>query len=175
MKRRDFVTSVLAAGVVAPVTAAKQEHHHHRPLDGPLANATVSFGGWPATFDRNDPPEPPPVPPPNLHALVPRTVTIREGGTVNYIVAGLHHIVVYGGGKKPGDVATSDVVEIPGVPVPLINDPVKRVFRGIIPNVQVLDRVEVVHFPRRGLYLVICAVMPHFVRDNMYGWVKVVR
>ena len=35
------------------------------------------------------------------------------------------------------------------------------------------DRVEVVHFPEKGLYLVICGVLPHF-DDGMYGWVKVV-
>jgi hypothetical protein len=31
----------------------------------------------------------------------------------------------------------------------------------------------VVHFPKKGRYLVICAFVPHF-EDNMWGWVKVV-
>jgi hypothetical protein len=176
MKRREFVTSVLAAGIAAPVAAGgKQEEHQHTILDGLLANATVSFGGWPATFNRNNPPSPPPTPPPNLHALVPHTVTIREGGTVNYIVGGLHHIVVYGDGKQPDDVDVNNVITVPNVPPPLIDDSDRRKFVGIYPSLMVQDRVEVVHFPRRGLYLVICAVRPHFVNDKMYGWVKVVR
>jgi hypothetical protein len=35
------------------------------------------------------------------------------------------------------------------------------------------DRVEVVHFPDPGTFLVICGVLPHFVTDQMYGFVKV--
>jgi hypothetical protein len=31
-----------------------------------------------------------------------------------------------------------------------------------------------VHFGKRGLYLVICAFVPHF-DDMMWGWVRVVR
>lgn len=34
------------------------------------------------------------------------------------------------------------------------------------------DRVEVVHFGKRGRYLVICAVSVHFA-GGMYGWVRV--
>ena len=36
------------------------------------------------------------------------------------------------------------------------------------------DRVEVIHFPNPGLYLVICGVLPHF-EEGMYGWVRVRR
>jgi hypothetical protein len=36
------------------------------------------------------------------------------------------------------------------------------------------DRVEVVQFPEKGLFLVICGVLPHFANDGMYGWVNVV-
>ena len=35
------------------------------------------------------------------------------------------------------------------------------------------DRVEVVNFSRRGVYLVICGVLPHFMQ-GMYGYVRVV-
>ena len=35
------------------------------------------------------------------------------------------------------------------------------------------DRVEVVHFPDPGRYLVICGVLPHF-NDGMYGYVEVI-
>jgi hypothetical protein len=182
MKRREFVTSVLAAGVAVPAAAAtKQEEHKHTLLEGLLANATVSFGGWPGPlpdgkeFDRNNPPLPPPAPPPNLHAMVPHIATIREGGTVNFIIAGLHQVIVYGDGKKPEDVVTTPVI-VPGIPPPVINDPDRRIFRGILPVTGVpFDRVEVVQFTRRGLYLVICGIRPHFVNDDMYGWVRVIR
>jgi hypothetical protein len=179
MKRRDFVTSVITAGVAVPAAAATtQEEHKHTLLEGVLANATVSFGGWPipvdptTTFDRNNPPS---FPPPNLHALVPHIAVVREGGTVNFIIGGLHQVIVYGGGKKPEDVVTTPVM-IPGIVPPVIDDKDRRVFRGILPLPNVpQDRVEVVQFTRRGLYLVICGIRPHFVTDNMYGWVRVIR
>jgi hypothetical protein len=69
--------------------------------------------------------------------------------------------------------------------VPLINDDHLRVYAGEDPSTvhftqsptvttaPLLDRIEVVHFPRKGLHLVICGVLPHFL-DNMWGWVRVV-
>ncbi len=58
-------------------------------------------------------------------------------------------------------------------PPPLINDPVKRIYRGLDPSVMPLlpgsippqplqDRVETVRFQNRGKFLVICGVLPHF-------------
>ena len=43
---------------------------------------------------------------------------------------------------------------------------------------QLQDRVETVHFPNRGLFLVICGVLPHFFdaatnRFEMFGYVRV--
>jgi hypothetical protein len=35
------------------------------------------------------------------------------------------------------------------------------------------DRVEVVHFPNPGRFLVICAVLPHF-NEGMTGYVRVI-
>jgi hypothetical protein len=35
------------------------------------------------------------------------------------------------------------------------------------------NRVEVVSFQHPGTFLVICAVQPHFVNDNMFGFVQV--
>lgn len=184
VKRREFLRGIgvgsaaLAAGALPGSQAAAQAvHHRHRVLDGPLASATVSFGAWPA--DRNAPLDrtETPVAPiaPNVHALIPNTVTIRSGGTVNYIVAGFHQIVVYAPGKKPSDVDTSSLISLPP-PIPpevgLIDDPAKRLYRGPSPVELPQDRVEVVQFDRRGLHLVICAVNVHFA-DDMYGWVMV--
>ena len=72
---------------------------------------------------------------------------------------------------------------------PLINDPVKRIYRGLDPSVMPLlpgsappqplqDRVETVRFPNRGKFLVICGVLPHFFdaatgQFIMFGYVRV--
>jgi len=61
---------------------------------------------------------------------------------------------------------------VPGSVPPLIDDPNNRVYRGPDPRTQSQGRVEVVSFKTPGTYLVICAVRPHFVNDNMFGFVK---
>jgi|RhiMethySRZTD1v2_1073278.scaffolds.fasta_scaffold00235_5 plastocyanin len=194
MKRRQFVeqlgigSAVLAAASVAH--AAQNEHANHRALTGPLANATVSFGAWPVgtvemPLDRTVTPLAPIAP--NVHALLPQEVTIKEGGAVNFILAGFHQVVVYAPGKDPGDVVTSLLLPIPGAPatVGLIDDPAQRIYRGLdpralspvppaTPNLLSQDRVEVVGFSTRGTYLVICAVNVHFAQ-GMFGWVNVIR
>ena len=184
MKRRQFVeqlgigSAVLAAASVA--NAAAQGEHEHKALTGPLANATVSFGAWPVGTpevprDRFTLPFAPQGP--NVHALLPNDVTIKEGGSVNFVVAGFHHIVVYGPGKDPSEVSQSVLLPIPNAPpvVGLIDDPGGRVYRGLDPRLAntFQDRVEVVGFSKRGTYLVICAVNVHF-NDGMFGWVKVI-
>jgi hypothetical protein len=134
MKRRDFLASMVVAGAAAPAMAAQDQGHAHDPLDGPLANATVSFGQW--RFGQDRVAVNPPPPPANGHAVLPFTATVKAGGAVNFIIAGLHQIVVYGPGKQPGDVnldpATFLPDPTPGPPPfpPLINDPELRVYRG---------------------------------------------
>ena len=180
MRRREFVTGVLAAGLAADALGAQGQghgaHDEHAPVDGPLANATVSFGGWPSEppFDRLNPL--PPGPAPNVHKLIPHTVTIKAGGNVNFIVAGFHNIVVYGPGTTPETIGAHLTIPVPGAPPNfplLIDDPVNRVYRGLNPFTQPQDRVEVVNFASTGTHLVICAFVPHFM-DRMFGWVKVV-
>ena len=186
MKRREFVEKlgigsaiVTAAGGTVAAAGRRDDEHNHRPLEGPLANATVSFGAWPATGDApNDRMTVPNAPmAPNIHNLLPRTATIKVGGAVNYIVAGFHQIAVYAPGTKPSDIDTSVLIPIPGAPpdVGLIDDPENRLFRGESPLTVPQDRVEVVHFSKRGLYLVVCLVSPHFINDKMWGWVRVLR
>jgi len=93
------------------------------------------------------------------------------------VIAGFHVVAVYGPNVKPEDVDQTDVAPLPGAPPgfpPMIDDDTKRVYRGPNPLTLPQDRVEVVQFPKRGLYLVICAFVPHF-NDNMWGWVRVVK
>ena len=175
MKRREFVASVLASGLAVPAIAGDDHGHGHRPVDGAVSNATVSFGQW-----QSDPPHDRF---PNLndrtrndHLLIPYVARIKAGGSVNFVIAGFHQVIVYAPGTRPEDINSTMTVPVTAPPgPPLINDPENRIYRGLDPSLYPQDRVEVVRFEKRGLYLVICGVMPHFVNDNMYGYVRVVR
>ncbi|MBA3572970.1 MAG: hypothetical protein H0W34_13580 [Pyrinomonadaceae bacterium] len=118
------------------------------------------------------------MPPPsaNQHELIPTTVEIQAGGTVNYIISGLHQVVVYDDGHQPGNIHINLLIlPPPGVMLPpIIDDPNRRIYRGLDPRplLPTLDRVEVVHFANPGTYLVICAVLPHFL-DGQFGFVRV--
>lgn len=183
MKRREFFgkagigsAALIAAAGVPGVAAAPAGSQHHAPVSGPLASATVSFGQWSAGL----------VPPldrfpnvgapvrPNGHLLIPHEAMIKAGGTVNFIIAGFHHVLVYGDGVQPSDIDINNTIGVTAPPgPPLINDPLNRVYRGLDPSLFPQDRVEVVQFPNPGRYLVICGVRPHFVNDGMFGFVKV--
>jgi hypothetical protein len=193
MKRREFVekiglgsAAIVAGGAIVgsarPISSSAQGGHDHDQVDGPLASATVSFGQW-----RTDPPlsrfpnvSPPPA---NQHLLIPYIATIKEGGSVNFVVAGFHHILVYAPGTRTTDINTALTVPVTSPPPPpapspfppLIDDPAGRVYRGLDPSLVPQDRVEVVTFAKQGKYLVVCGFFPHFVNDNMHGFVQVLR
>ena len=139
--------------------------------DGPLANATVSFGEWQThpPLDRH-----PDISPraSNEHRLIPFKVKIKAGGSVNFIISGVHQVIVYDDGTQPGDINT-DLLVPESFPPGLIDDPNNRIYRGLDPRPQPRDRVEVVFFDLPGTYLVICGVRPHFVNDGMFGFVRV--
>jgi plastocyanin len=180
--RREMLKKVGAAGTVAAGLGLAPINSRSASLDeddnGPLANATVSFGEWMTTPPLDRYPNESPMTA-NHHELIPKTVKIKAGGTVNYIIGGLHHVLVYDDGTQPSDIRTTPPFIRPttGVPagVPLINDPNRRIYAGLDPSRQpnTFDRLEVVHFPNPGTYLVICGVLPHFVRDRMFGFVRV--
>ena len=178
-----------------PAVELKQdeEHRHERHSDmvGPLASATVSFGQWDLTepLDRFPNASPRLV---NNHQLIPKEVTIKAGGSVSFIISGFHHVLVYGPGTKPTDINLSLTIPPTLQPMPLlINDPTNRVYRGLDPSVMpslpggaapaqvTQDRVEVVRFPAKGRYLVLCGVLVHFFAEAtgefvMYGYVRVI-
>jgi plastocyanin len=142
--------------------------------EAPLDNATVSFGMWMSSPPLDRFPNTSNSRLSNAHVLAPNVVTIKAGGSVNFIVSGLHNIVIYGDGTEPGDINVANIITTTGIPndVPLINDPTNRIYRGLDPSLQTADRVEVVQFPAAGTYLVICGVLPHFAA-GMYGYVRV--
>jgi hypothetical protein len=190
MKRRDFF-GTLGLGSAALMTPAfggvsapkaeegrgreEEEHGAHdqqEQLSGRDANAVVNFGQWKTVppHDRFLVPSPPP--PANNHGVFPYRVKIQQGGSVSFIISGTHQILVYGPGTELADVSSAQ--QEPGPPVALVNDPNNRIYRGPDPRPATMprDRVESVHFPVSGRFLVVCGVLPHFV-DGMHGFVDV--
>lgn len=198
MNRREFVgkaglgAALVTLGSPDRAHGSESREQHHQPMQGPLATATVSFCAWASGINRTPNLVAAAGLPNNVHALIPNEVTIKAGGTVNFIIAGFHVVAVYGGGTRPEDIDT-DITVLPlNAPAPpIIDDPTNRVYRGIDPTALpflqgpmqqgpigppfqpvLQDRTEVVHFPQPGRFLVICAVLPHF-GDGMWGYVKV--
>jgi plastocyanin len=137
-------------------------------------SATVGFGAWASH---------PPVVRfpnvsagvPNIHKMQPFMVKIKAGGSVNFVISGFHQLSVYDDGVEPEDINTALITPTTGTPagIPVINDPTNRIYMGQDPSLVARDRVETVNFSEPGTYLVICGILPHFVNDSMYGWVKV--
>src|SRR5262245_4384328 len=194
--RRNLLL-VAAGGVTAAVglaTKSKTEartpqdgesHGHDKPISGPLAQATVSFGQFPAdsTVNRMQVANPGNR---DIHQLIPNEVKIQAGGTVNFVIEGFHQVVVYDNGTQPGDINAA--LAYPAPLAGLINDPNRRIYVGLSPAgvpanffgalpataiaAPPQDRIESVNFPNPGTYLVICAVRGH-VNDGMFGFVRV--
>lgn len=148
--------------------------HKHEKTNGPLANATVSFGAWPTDppLDRFPNLGAPGLP--NVHELIPFETTIKAGGSVNFIIGGFHHVLVYDNGVVNTDISTApaNLIMRP-MTAPLINDPNKRIYRGLDPLISPQDRNEVVYFEEPGRYFVMCGVLPHF-QDGMFGFIRVI-
>ncbi len=194
-----FAVAIFVFGLPGSFQLYAQHHVSAAALSpaDPLSSATVAFGGWKANPHLCPPVGTnPPAPCPavdrfapnagtqfprfsNQHTLAPQVAKIRSGGSVNFIIGGLHVVAVYDDGTQPQDIdQTLLVPNRPPMTPPIMNDARNRIYRGLDPfllpiNAQ-QDRVEVVQFDEPGLYLVICAVLPHF-REGMYGYVRVLR
>ena len=177
-----FTVVLLALGLTSyflrnRLVLAGESHSAHKvgptvAINGPLSSATVSFGAWMTSppLDRF-----PNISAgiPNHHELIPQVAKIKAGGSVNFVIAGFHQVIVYDDGTQPGDINTNLTV-LPTIPagVLLIDDSNKRIYRGLDPSLQPRDRVEVLHFANPGTYLVICGVRAHF-NQGMFGFVEV--
>ena len=173
--------AVSALAVATYLVTANNQHQKsaHAALatadNGPLTNATVSFGAWMTSPPLDRFPNFSNTRTSNHHVVIPEVAKIKAGGTVNFIISGFHQVIVYDDGTQPGDIDTTNTVlpTVPPSPPPaLIADPNRRIYRGLDPSLQPADRVEVVHFTNPGTYLVICGVLPHF-QSGMYGFVRV--
>jgi plastocyanin len=134
-------------------------------------SVSVSFGVWMTPVDRYPNNSPAAA---GHHVVIPNEVKIKAGSAVNFIISGLHQVIIYDNGVQPSNINTALTRPTTGTPagVPLINDPAHRIYAGLDPSLQARDRVEVVHFPVPGTFLVICGVLPHF-QVGMYGFVRV--
>ena len=159
------LVAMLFLGIAAPLALADDR----RPT-----NATVSFGAWQTDppFDRFPNSFPGTR---NQHQVIPEQVRIKAGDVVNLINSGTHQLIVYDDGTKPHDIDANQTIFSTGVPADtrLIDDPMNRIYRGPDPTLFPRDRIEVLHFPNPGTYLVICGLQSHFVEDGMFGFVKV--
>ena len=189
MERREFVEKIglgsavalvtggaIVAGAGSPVATIENAaaHHQHDPVKGPLAAATVTFGSWRTDLSLDRFPNVS-VAAANAHVMIPHQATIKAGGSVAFIISGLHQILVYGPDVLPDSINAQLTRPSTGTPAgtPLINDPARRVYGGLDPTTQPRERTEVVNFHAEGKYLIVCGVQSHFVNDQMYGWVRV--
>jgi hypothetical protein len=115
------------------------------------------------------------------HKMVPRQVTIARGGSVTFEIYPIHQPAIYSPGKQPTDVVVADPaledLTLPCLPTQqdfVINDPAGRIALAPPQTCEEKDwTTPPGTFDQPGRYLVICTTRPHFVEDQMYGWVIV--
>ena len=130
------------------------------------------------------------------HAILPGRISVKEGGVVDFGVAGFHDIIVFKPGVQLQDLRDAGGGDFPTFPPVFVFQPDpalpfnapsladKVYYRGLNPAggpaatpvqpnpTNVLNRSEPVAFLEPGTYLVICNVRPHLL-DGMYAYVKV--
>jgi plastocyanin len=142
-------------------------------LGGPPDTAVVQFG-QPDTGS--------PFPPSQQHDqsshakdnIVPRTVVIAAGGTVEFhINTPAHGLAIYQSGTEPEDIDVTIIKPSAGPPCPpppLIDDDQDRLVVFAQPCAGGSSVVSYT-FQDPGRYLIICVFLPHFVDFDMFGWV----
>jgi plastocyanin len=142
---------------------------------GPPDTAVVQFG-QPDTGS--------PFPPSQQHDqsshakdnIVPRTVVIAAGGTVEFqINTPAHGLAIYQAGTEPEDIDVTILKPSAGPPCPpppLIDDDQDRLVVFAQPCAGGPSVVSYT-FQNPGRYLIICVFSPHFVDFDMFGWVIV--
>jgi plastocyanin len=171
--------SVVAGCEKAPLAAPELEPAFAVGKGHPL-NAVVTFGrdNVGSSF-----------PPPSGHdrsfhakdKIVPHAIVIARGGTVTFQMGTFHQVVIYDQGVEPEDIsldpADLDDVVVPFPPFLLpdfqITDPDGRLAESPISATPMSWTSPAGTFDQPGTYLVICAIVPHFVEAKMYAWVVV--
>ena len=168
-KRLILLSMVVTMAVLITMTVAPQVS-----LATPPDSATVQFGREDVGCNK-------PGGHPCDHAgnrMVPGAVVIAAGGTVHFDMTSFHRIAIYEPGIGPKDIDVDMTVDLTSpIPFPdiVIDDPTGRVTVSS-PDPSVLFPFSTTFeptFTEPGRYLIICTTLPHFVDDNMYGWVIV--
>jgi hypothetical protein len=159
-----LVMSTLALSATSPVVSA-------RAGDDPKQVVTVAFGAGLNTAQQGNEAN---------HHIIPKVIHVKQGGVVNFAVAGFHWIFVYNPGVKVEDIQA--FLETQNPAPTFVNFEVNKLYyMGINPAVapppgpplsNAFNRIETVSFSKKGTYLVICNVTEHF-EDGMYAIVKV--
>src|SRR5687767_15464318 len=94
-------TAAVSTLAVATYLAAANSQHDKKALataqntaSGPLTNATVSFGAWMTSPPVDRFPNISNTRTSNHHVVIPEVAKIKAGGTVNFIIAGFHQVIV---------------------------------------------------------------------------------
>ena len=118
MERREFVeklgvgsaVALMAGGAIVSgasssglATAKVADQHQHDPVKGPLAMGTVAFGAWRTDLSLDRFPNVS-VATANVHTVSPYQATIKAGGSVAFVISGLHQILVYGPDVLPDSI-----------------------------------------------------------------------
>jgi len=181
MRRRQFVTSLVAGGIAVPAFGDDQGHSGHGRVEGRLANAVVSFGAWqssPLPFDRllpNSSPLGPNDRTRNVHQLMPFEARLKVNGFVSFIISGAHNVQIFAPGTTFEQLEQTTPLPVLPIGPGIVDISTNREYRGLDPIAlgAVQDRIETVQLTRPGRHLVICGLLPHF-RDRMHGFVRVV-
>jgi plastocyanin len=128
--------------------------------DGHRQAVTVSFGAGLNTAQPGNAAN---------HHVLPHVIRVRRGGVVNFMVAGLHQIMVYFPGVTPETIADNNNLYYRGI-APAGGPPPATPATANPSNAE--NRVESVSFMEAGDYLVICNVRPHFL-DGMHAVIEV--
>lgn len=160
MQRLCSIVVMLLIGVSASAAWADDDDNNRRQ------SVLVSFGRGLNTAQLAN------------HAILPDEIRVKQGGVVNFAVAGFHQIFVY----KPGTEAEDIVVPPSG---PFLNFNLGDLYyQGLVPANAGLglpvtmdpsnarNRLESVSFDKPGTYLVVCNIRTHFL-DGMFAMIKV--
>ena len=112
-------------------------------------------------------------------ALVPRTVVIDVGGRVEFEVDPFHRVNIYRAGTDAGDIDVSKLINFSSGPVFIpnfvIDDETNRIAQSPPFSFNLVQTwtTPIGTFNQPGRYFVMCNFLPHFVSNDMYGWVIV--
>ena len=112
-------------------------------------------------------------------ALVPRTVVIDVGGRVEFEIDPFHRVNIYRAGTEADDIDVSKLINFVSGPVFIpnfvIDDATNRIAQSPPFSFNLVQTwtTPAGTFNQPGRYFVMCNFLPHYVANDMYGWIIV--